>query len=191
MTTFRKALLIATGLALGLAATAISAADAPTPASAAYRDGAHDFDFNIGTWRTHIKAMRDPLGSTAWGEMTGTVTVRKIWGGKASMEEIEAGNQDTHFEGLTLFLYNPQSHQWSQTWVDSSDGAINKSAIGEFKDGRGELVSQDTMHGRTVLIRDVWSDIQPNSHHFEESFSVDNGKTWQPDFIASLTRISP
>jgi hypothetical protein len=191
MTTFRKALLIATGLALGLTGTAVLAADAPALASSAYRDGAHDFDFNIGTWRTHIKALQDPLGSTAWGEMTGTVTVRKIWGGKASMEEIEADGKDSHFEGLTLFLYNPQSHQWSQTWVDSSNGTLNKSAIGAFKDGRGELISQDTLHGRTVLIRDVWSDIQPNSHHFEESFSDDNGKTWQPDFIASLTRISP
>ena len=191
MTTFRKALCIAATLALAVAGSAALAADTAAPAASAYRDGAHDFDFNIGTWRTHIKALQDPLGSAAWGEMTGTVTVRKIWGGKASMEEIEAGSKDNHFEGLTLFLYNPQSHQWSQTWVDSSNGAINKSAIGAFKDGRGELISQDTMHGRTVLIRDVWSDIQPNSHHFEESFSDDNGKTWQPDFIASLTRISP
>ena len=118
MTTFKKALFIAAALALGVAGSAALAADATAPATSAYRDGARDFDFNIGTWRTHIKALQDPLGSAVWGEMTGTVTVRKIWGGKASMEEIEAGGKDSHFEGLTLFLYNPQSHQWSQTWVD-------------------------------------------------------------------------
>jgi hypothetical protein len=190
MTTFRKALFIAAGLALGVAGIPALAADATAPATPAYRDGTHDFDFNIGTWRTHIKA-REPF-STAdnWDEMTGTVTVRKIWGGKASMEEIEASGKDDHLEGLTLFLYNPKAHQWSQSWVNSSNGTIEESSYGEFKDGRGELISQETYQGRTVLVRTVWSDIQPNSHHFQQSFSDDNGKTWVPNFEASLTRIS-
>jgi hypothetical protein len=194
MTTFRKALFIAAGLALGVAdLAAIAAANASAPAvtaaPAVYRDGAHDFDFNIGTWRTHIQT-REPFSTSDWKALTGTVTVRKIWGGKASMEEIEAGDGNDHFEGLTLFLYNPQSHQWNQTWVSSSDGTIDGSAFGEFKNGRGELIQQDTYQGRSVLVRTVWSDIQPNSHHFEQSYSSDNGKTWLPNFEASLTRIS-
>jgi hypothetical protein len=175
----------------GVAGSTLCAADTPQPATA-YRDGARDFDFNIGTWRTHIKNLKNPLnGPEVWQEMTGTVTVRKIWGGKASLEEIEADGKDGHFEGLTLFLYNPQSHQWSQSFADSSSGTIEESAIGTFKDGRGELMSQEPYNGRTVLVRTVWSDIQPNSHHFEQSFSDDNGKTWQPNFVANLTRISP
>jgi hypothetical protein len=93
-------------------------------------------------------------------------------------------------EGLTLFLYNPQSHQWNQSWVNSSDGTIDGTAYGEFKDGRGELIQLDTYQGRSVLVRTVWSDIQPNSHHFQQSYSDDNGKTWLPNFEASLTRIS-
>lgn len=28
-----------------------------------------------------------------------------------------------------------------------------------------------------------------DSHRFEQSFSDDNGKTWQPNFVANLTRI--
>jgi hypothetical protein len=81
MMTFRKALFIAAGLALGLAGTPTFAADA-APAASAYRDGTHDFDFNIGTWHTHIRTLQHPLsGSTSWAEMNGTVTVRKIWGG--------------------------------------------------------------------------------------------------------------
>jgi hypothetical protein len=154
------------------------------------RDGRHDFDFHFGTWETHIRRLAHPLsGSTTWIELNGTVVVRKIWDGRANMEEIEAGNATTHFKGLTLFLYNPESHQWSQNFADINDGTLSQTPlIGEFKNGRGELFDQETFNGRTILVRFVWSDITPNSHHVEQSFSDDGGKTWEPNFVATLTR---
>jgi hypothetical protein len=163
---------------------------ASTPAASTQRDGSHDFDFNIGTWRTHIQSLQHPLtGSKTWNELSGTVTVRKIWGGKASMEEIDANGPSDHLQGLTLFLYNPQSHQWSQTFASTDSGTLETPAIGEFKDGRGELIDQETYNGRAILVRNQWSDIKPNSHHFEIAFSDDNGKTWETTFVANLTRI--
>jgi hypothetical protein len=194
MKLFRQVLLFsALGAAAAMMLPAQVCAQSPaasTPAAPVYRDGSRDFDFNIGTWHTHIMTLQHPLtGSKTWAELNGTVTVRKIWGGKASMEEIEASGPTEHFQGLTLFLYNPQSHQWSQTFVDSSDGVIGTPAIGAFKDGRGELIDQEPYHGRLILVRTVWSDIKPNSHHFEQSFSDDNGKTWEPNFVAHLTRV--
>src|ERR1700722_10926038 len=92
----------------------------PDSQGQALRDGQHDFDFNIGMWHTHIKRVLDPFsGSTHSVVLDGTVTVRKIWGGRAQLEEIEADGPNGHWEGMTLFLYNPQSHQWSQTYADS------------------------------------------------------------------------
>ena len=152
------------------------------------RDGQHDFDFNLGTWKTHIRYLRQPATGPAWVEFDGTVVVRKIWDGRAQLEEIEADGSAGHFEGLTLFLYNPESHQWSQNFASSNDGTMSPPSVGEFKDGRGEFYSQEPYHGKTVLIRGVWSDITPDSHRFEQSFSQDGGKTWEPNFIAVLTR---
>jgi hypothetical protein len=161
----------------------------PPPASASERDGQHDFDFNIGVWHTQIKRVLDPLsGSTKSVELNGTVTVRKVWGGRAQLEEIETDGPNGHWEGLTLFLYSPQSHQWSQAFINSKVGMLSPPLIGAFKDGRGELFSQDTVNGRSILIRGVWSDITSDSHHFEESYSDDGGKTWKAAFIADLTR---
>jgi hypothetical protein len=78
------------------------------------RDGRHDFDFNVGVWHTHIRGILDPFsGSGEFIALDGTVTVRKVWGGRAQLEEIEADGPKGHWEALTLFLYNPQSHQWS------------------------------------------------------------------------------
>jgi hypothetical protein len=167
----------------------------PAPASQTsdtLRDGSHDFDFNIGSWHTHIRRLLHPLTNSAeWTELTGTVVIRKVWNGRAQLEEIEADGAQGHFEGLTLFLYNPRAHQWSQNWSSSSDGILTTPAIGEFHNGRGELYDQETYNGRTILVRAVWSDITPDSHKFEQSFSNDGGKTWEPNFIATLTRDKP
>jgi hypothetical protein len=153
------------------------------------RDGQHDFDFNIGTWKTHISRLQHPLtGSNKWIEINGTVVVRKVWDGRAQLEEIDADGSTGHLDGLTLFLYNPQSHQWSLNFANSKDGTLAQPSIGEFKNGRGEFFDQETFNGRTIQVRIVWSDIAPNSHRFEQAFSNDGGKTWEPNFIAMLTR---
>ncbi len=161
-----------------------------TAASPAAHDGQHDFDFNFGVWKTHIRRVLNPLsGSTDSMELNGTVTVRKVWDGHAQLEEIEADGPKGHWEGTTIFLYNPEAHQWSQTFADAKEGVLTPPLIGSFKDGRGELYAQDTVNGRTVLLRGVWSDITPDAHHFEESLSDDGGRTWAPAFIANLTRL--
>jgi hypothetical protein len=170
-------------------ALAADSHDAAQPHRVAVRDGQHDFDFNIGAWKTHIRRILDPLSGSAKSiELNGTVTVRKVWDGRAQLEEIEADGPNGHWEGLTLFLYNPKAHQWSQSFIDSKMGVLTTPLIGEFKDGRGELFSQDTSNDRSILVRAVWSEITPDSHHFEESYSDDGGKTWAPAFIADLTR---
>jgi hypothetical protein len=155
----------------------------------AVHDGQHDFDFNIGAWHTHIKRVLDPFaGSSKSVELDGTVTVRKVWEGKAELEEIEADGPKGHWEGLTLFVYNPSAHQWSQSFANSKVGTLS-SNVGEFKEGRVVLVGQDTVNDKTILVRAVWSDIKPQSHQYEESYSNDGGTTWVRSFIANLTRL--
>jgi hypothetical protein len=162
-----------------------------SPAASPAPNGQHDFDFHFGTWKTHILLLTHPLsGSTTWTELNGTVTVRKIWDGRANLEELEDSNATTHFQGLSLFLYNPASHQWSHTFANIDNGTLGQPLIGEFKNGRGEFFKQEQFHGRTILVRFVWSDITPDSHHEEQSFSDDGGKTWEPNFVATLTRES-
>src|ERR1700730_14791702 len=55
------------------------------------QDGQHDFDFEIGTWKTHLKRLVHPLtGSTTWVEYEGTSVVRKVWNGRANLGELAA-----------------------------------------------------------------------------------------------------
>lgn len=156
-------------------------------------DGSHDFDFNFGVWKTHIVVTRHvpaSPGSTESFAMNGTVTVRKVWDGRAQLEEIEADGPHGHWESLTLFLYNPESRQWSINFVNSRDGTLEEPAIGEFRNGRGEFYDQQLINGRATFVRVVWSDITPDTHRFEQSFSYDGGRTWEQNFVATLTRLA-
>src|SRR5271168_2183498 len=76
---------------------------APTP-----RDGQHDFDFELGSWKIHLKRLVHPLtGSTTWVEYDGTSTTRKVWDGRAQLEEFESVGASGPIEGLTLRTYDP------------------------------------------------------------------------------------
>jgi len=153
-------------------------------------DGQHDFDFEIGTWRTHLWRLVDPLtGSTKWTEYEGTSVVRKIWNGRANLVELEVDGPAGHIEGLNLRLYNPQSRQWSLNFASSRSGTLSPPTIGEFKNGRGEFFSQETLNERAILVRFIISDITPDSSRFEQAFSEDGGKTWEVNWIAIDTRV--
>jgi hypothetical protein len=190
--------LILCGLIFFLPGENVPAQSAPSPAAvkttsqptAPLRDGKNDFDFEIGTWKTRLKRLLDPLtGSSAWAEYEGTSVVRKILNGKANLVELVADGPAGHFEGLSLRLYNPQSRQWSLNFASVSGGVLTEPTIGEFKDGRGEFYSQETFNGRAILVRFVISDITPNSCRFEQAFSEDGGKTWEVNWIAVDTRV--
>ncbi|HEX3395799.1 MAG TPA: hypothetical protein VHS76_03790 [Steroidobacteraceae bacterium] len=175
------------GAALTLAAPAMAQ---PPSTTAERRDGQHDFDFEIGVWKTHLKRLVHPLsGSTAWVELDGTTVVRKVWNGKANLAELEADTASGHLQVLSLRLYDPQSKQWSLNTANANGGTLSVPTIGEFKDGRGEFFDQETFNGRSILVRNVWSDISADSCRFEQSFSDDGGKTWEVNWIAVDSRI--
>lgn len=151
---------------------------------------AHAFDFTWGDWRTDISYLPDPFASSSrWMRIQGRATVRKLWGGRAGLEEIEAPGPRDSFEWLTLRLYDPKARQWYVYWANSSDGVLDAPLIGDFKNGRGTFYDQETHAGRTVFARNVYFDIAPDSYRLEQALSDDGGKTWRTNFTAHVTRV--
>ena len=182
----RAAAYAAAAMLLASAPPATSRASASTVPG---RDGAHDFDFDLGIWKTHIVRRVNPMsGSDETVELNGTVTVRQLWGGRGQIEEIEADSPKGHWEGMTVFLYDPASLQWSMNFANSSGGRLTVPMIGSFEDGRAELFAADTLDGRSILTRVVWSNITPASHTYQEFYSADGGRTWHLSFTATKTR---
>jgi hypothetical protein len=177
-------------LYLPAAPACAQAAKAAETGAATPRDGRHDFDFEIGTWRTHLKRLAHPLSeSSEWLEYEGVTTVRKVWNGRANLVELTADGPDGHFEGLNLRLYNPRSRQWSLNFANSSDGTLGQPTIGGFIDGRGEFYDQEDFNGRAIFVRFVITPLDADTIRFEQAFSDDGGKTWEINWVATDTRV--
>ena len=162
----------------------------PKPVAAPPRDGQHDFDFHIGTWKTRLTRLQRPLtGSTSWVAYEGTTVVRKVWNGRANLVELDVTGPAGRIEGMSLRLYNPDSRQWSLNFSNSASGTLSPPTIGGFKDGRGEFFSQETLGSRAIFVRFVISEITTDSCHFEQAFSDDGGRTWEVNWIATDTRV--
>jgi hypothetical protein len=128
-------------------------------------------------------------GSTTWVESNGTSVVHRIWSGRANMVELDGDGPSGHIEALSLRLYDPKSHQWSLNFANSKTGTIGVPTIGEFRNDRGEFYDMEPINGKTVLVRNVWSDMTAASCHFEQAFSADGGRSWEVNWVADDTRV--
>jgi hypothetical protein len=150
----------------------------------------HDFDFAVGTWKSEIKRLEKPLmGSTTWVPSEAKLRVQSLWQGDASLEELILDGANVHVDGITLRLYDPESKQWRIYWANRSDGTLGPPGVGGFKNGRGEFYDQEEFSGRMILVRQTYFDITRDSYRFEQAFSDDGGKTWEPNWIAKITRV--
>jgi hypothetical protein len=163
----------------------------PAHAARHQRDGSHDFDWEVGVWKTHLRVLRQSAdGTTAWVRYEGTSDVIPIWNCRADMVELDATGPDgRHIQAINLRLYDPASRQWSLNFANVESGVMGVPTIGEFRGGIGTFYDQEPIGGREVLVRNVWSDITANSAHFVQAISDDGGKTWQTNWIADDTRV--
>jgi hypothetical protein len=112
-----------------------------------------------------------------------------VWNGRANLVELEVDSPKSHIEALSLRLYNSESHQWRLNFANSAGGTMATPSIGEFHNGRGEFIDQETFGARTILVRFVITKVTPTSCHFEQSYSDDGGKTWEVNWIADDTLV--
>jgi len=151
-----------------------------------------DFDFNFGAWKMHVVRLTHPLsGSTEQLEYDGTSVVSEVWGGKASLLELDVTGPAGRIQGMGLRLYNPRSQQWNLNWAGGDDGALTTPMIGEFRNGRGDFFDHEVFGVRSILARNSFSEITPRSSRFEQSFSPDGGKTWERNWLMKFERAEP
>lgn len=174
----------------GRVSTPLPGTTPPTPV--ATRDGQHDFDFDTGTWKMHIRRLVHPLtGSTEWTTMEGTTVTHPIWNGRANLAEVEADGPSGHLELLSLRLYDPVAHQWNISFAASGSAILGVPAVGTFQNGQGEFYDSELYHGRNILVRFRIGPVSPNEVHADQAFSADGGRTWETNWINTATRVNP
>ena len=163
----------------------------PAIAQAPARDGQHDFDWEVGTWTTKVRVLRNPLTGKPpeWAEYQGTSVIRPLMAGRWNLVELSVSGPAGKIEGGSFRLYNPQSRQWSLNYVGLRNGMLTAPVFGGFDGkGRGMFVGQDSLDGRTILVRFVIDQKARNEARFEQSYSADGGATWETNWIAVDTR---
>lgn len=186
----RRSMALGCLLFLGLADPAPAQSRAPAITAPAIRDGARDFDWEIGRWTTQLRYLAEPLtGSNRWLEYRGTSDVRAVLGGRANLVELMVAGTAGKIEGASLRLYNPQARQWTLNFANIRNGQLTTPVHGAFDaNKRGLFYGQDTLDGRAVLVRFVISNVTPNSARFEQAYSADAGASWEVNWIAIDTR---
>ena len=152
--------------------------------------GVGDFDFFHGSWQVASERLKSRLTSSSeWETFGARAECWPILGG--------AGNVDTFrpewpghegYEGASLRLFNPETGKWSIYWADTS-GELFPPVTGGFAGGAGEFFGDDSEDGTPVRARFRWSEIRSGSPRWEQAFSVDQGRSWETNWVMSFIRI--
>jgi hypothetical protein len=59
---------------------------------------------------------------------------------------------------------------------------------GRFVDGVGTFYADDTLRGKPIKVRFIWSNITATSAHWEQAFSPDGGKTWETNWYSDFSK---
>lgn len=183
---------LALALLAAVAAGPALAQPAPASPAEAARDGQRDFDFEIGTWATEVRVLRNPLSGKppVWAEYRGTSVVRGLMDGRANSVELSVAGAAGQIEGISLRLYDPGARRWSLNFASLRDGAMTPPVIGGFgADGRGVFTGEDKLGERPIRVRFVITQVSADEARFEQAFSADNGATWEVNWVAVDRRL--
>jgi hypothetical protein len=147
----------------------------------------NDFDFLTGTWDVANRWLADFLDpGSGWEEFPAVSYAARHFDGSANFDEIVFPTKG--FSGLTLRLYNPDTAQWSLYWASKRTGKLFPPVTGQFSDGVGEFVGEDTYNDAPILVRFRWSGITAHTARWEQAFSADAGQNWVDNWFMDLTR---
>jgi len=172
------------------AALAFGTALLAAPVAAAPRDGAHDFDFDLGRWHTQSHRLMHPLSSgSEWVDLDGETEVTPIWGGKGNLAEYKAQGPNGPLELMAIRLYNPKTQQWAINFATTGVGMLGIPGVGEVQDGRMTFYDQEDYDGRQIWVRfQIWP-IDHDHAQSEQAFSANGGKSWELNWVNRYTRL--
>ena len=148
--------------------------------------GAGDFDFLTGEWKIANRRLKDG-SADIWEEFPGAATVIGMMGGQASLEELRIPADK--FRGMGVRVWRPKEKMWADHWTGSYDGVVNAPQLGQFIDGEGIFISDETVDGVAWKYRGVWDRITPKSCRWHQSSSKDGGKSWDWNWTMDWTRL--
>ena len=152
--------------------------------------GAGDFDFFIGSWRVAHHRLKERLaGCTEWVDFTGRCVTQKILGGLGNMDDNVLDLPGGAYRAVTLRAFNPATGFWSIWWLDGRyPSSLDTPMVGRFEDGVGRFHADDTLAGKPILVRFLWTMFKTGQPRWEQAFSPDGGQSWETNWVMDFTR---
>lgn len=151
--------------------------------------GAKDFDFLQGRWLIHHKKLAERLtGCLTWHEFETPAANQLILGGLGNIDQcrIESG---IFYEGTSLRLFDKDSGLWRIYWMDTNGATLFPPVEGSFSDSVGLFRGRDQHNDIPVLVEFRWDKTNPKNPIWQQSFSADNGNTWEVNWYMYFSRI--
>jgi len=166
-----------------------------TPVLRADLKPSSDFDFFMGIWKCrHRYRVRRLSDCHDWIEFDGTCAARKILGGYGNADESDIGLPGSPYRGMSLRTWDPDKRLWSIYWLDSRrPGHLAPPVKGGFAETRagklGMFHGDDEFEGRAIRVRYLWARIAADAARWEQAFSLDEGNSWETNWIMDFTRV--
>jgi hypothetical protein len=147
------------------------------------------FDFLVGRWQVANRRLGAPLsGSDEWYETQATASATTLHNGAISVDEMwfpELG-----FAGSSIRVHTPADDTWTVYWVNSLSGHLQPPVSGRWADDGSGFVATgpDEFEGRPIIASYRWHSITSNAATWEQAFSVDDGATWETNWVMQWSR---
>ena len=117
------------------------------------------------------------------------VRAAKGMGSRAMAAKATADSRATGANKAAAFRrFDRETGLWSIWWHDARSSLLDPPVKGRFEDGVGRFFAEDTLDGRPIRVRFVWSDITSDSARWEQAFSPDGGASWEVNWIMTFER---
>jgi len=126
------------------------------------------FDFWLGKWQVSSATSKQPSHNT----------ITKINNGCGLLEEYTTA---TGYQGKSLNIFDEQTQQWHQTWIDNSGYLLMLS--GGIKDNTMVMTGETrNKNGAAVLNEITWTPLKNGDVRQHWQTSINKGKTWKTVF---------
>lgn len=146
----------------------------------------NDWDFLVGRWNVRNRRL---TAEKKWQEFPSTLHNWPVMGGLGNVGDNVFESPAGTYRGLSMRAFDEKSGEWQTWWLDGRNPSIIATSVrGKFSSGVGTLTGDETIDGRPVKVRVLWSGITASSAHWEQALSRDEGASWETNWTADFTR---
>ncbi|QSQ22134.1 hypothetical protein JY651_44540 [Pyxidicoccus parkwayensis] len=153
--------------------------------------GLHAFDALAGRWTAQHRRLKERLANNnQWETFGGTFDFRLLMDGHANVDDSVFDMPGGRVHGIGLSAYDAKTGQWAIWGLDGRNphAKLEPPLKGRFEKGVGTFYADDTLRGKPIRVRVVWSNLSSTTAHWEQSFSPDGGKTWETNWVTDFHR---